>query len=298
MRVARRPVDHGLETDCLQRVIAVLLPKGTAARMSVQRLDQSNDRLPELGRTPLSNGTITISHRIEPLIGISNFRWMNPRGSPTEILPHEIAIITPYAGQVKEAKKQLRELDIGTEAGDGVQVCSVDGFQGTEKEIIILSLVRADLEKRSIGFIGDAQRMNVALTRARNSMFVLGHAEKLHCNELWNGLIEHCQQVPAKKGGRGYAEVPVPAAYRSERSKGKPEIQVEASARFHGYFANQCRKFLRGEKAAGAAKASSVSAAWGTTKAAPAAGAMTTGTCCNYAYDLSDFCCCTRAAYM
>jgi senataxin len=81
-----------------------------------------------------------------------------------------------------------------------IDVNSVDGFQGREKDIIVLSTVRSDLgqrEKRGIGFLRDARRMNVSITRARSSVFVLGHADTLAKDPLWEAALQdatdrHC----------------------------------------------------------------------------------------------------------
>jgi ATP-dependent RNA/DNA helicase IGHMBP2 len=75
-------------------------------------------------------------------------------------LPRELAVIAPYAAQVRLLREQLRI--------DGLEIDTVDGFQGREKEAVIISLVRSN-PKGEIGFLGDTRRMNVALTRARRN---------------------------------------------------------------------------------------------------------------------------------
>lgn len=71
---------------------------------------------------------------------------------------------------------------------------TIDGFQGQEKEIIIISCVRADDTKSSVGFLKDFRRMNVALTRAKTSMWILGHQKSLVKNKLWNRLITDARE--------------------------------------------------------------------------------------------------------
>lgn len=67
---------------------------------------------------------------------------------------------------------------------------TVDGFQGQEKDIIILSCVRAGPDVQSIGFLGDRRRMNVALTRAKSGLFILGSASTLERgDETWALII-------------------------------------------------------------------------------------------------------------
>ena len=65
----------------------------------------------------------------------------------------------------------------------------VDGFQGREKDIIILSCVRSNAQ-RQLGFVADARRLNVAITRAKNAMWIIGSSQHLARNAIWKSLIE------------------------------------------------------------------------------------------------------------
>lgn len=82
----------------------------------------------------------------------------------------EIAVITPYNGQLSLLSSALRPDFPGLELG------SVDGFQGREKEAIVFSLVRSN-DKREAGFLRDGRRLNVAMTRARRHLCVIGDGE-------------------------------------------------------------------------------------------------------------------------
>jgi len=109
---------------------------------------------------------------------------------PEQLSPREIGIVTPYNAQVRHIRKLLKE-HFGGEVGGRFEVNSVDGFQGREKAIMILSCVRSDRgreDRRGIGFLKDERRMNVMLTRARHSAFVLGHADTLRRDALWGSL--------------------------------------------------------------------------------------------------------------
>jgi len=67
---------------------------------------------------------------------------------------------------------------------------TVDGFQGQEKDIIILSCVRSGPNLRTIGFLKDVRRMNVALTRAKSSLFVIGNGPTLErSDERWKTIV-------------------------------------------------------------------------------------------------------------
>ncbi len=83
-----------------------------------------------------------------------------------------IGVITPYRAQVKRMKRLLEEKDLS------VEVKSVDGFQGREKEVIFISLVRSN-EEGNVGFLKDARRLNVAMTRARAKLVMVGDLKTL-----------------------------------------------------------------------------------------------------------------------
>jgi len=103
-----------------------------------------------------------------------------------------IGIISPYAAQVKlirekkENDESFRELDI--------EVNTVDGFQGQEKDMIIISLVRSN-EKGEIGFVSDERRLNVAMTRARKKLIIIGDMTTLANHKLFNQLAEHVESI-------------------------------------------------------------------------------------------------------
>lgn len=98
------------------------------------------------------------------------------------ILPEDIAVITPYAAQAR----RLRDL-IDHPA---IEIDTVDGFQGREKEAVVISLVRSN-NKGELGFLTDTRRMNVALTRARRKLIVFGDSSTLANHEFYLRLLEY-----------------------------------------------------------------------------------------------------------
>lgn len=99
------------------------------------------------------------------------------------VFPQDIGVISPYDAQVQHIKDVMGD--------SGVEVKSVDGFQGREKEVMIISFVRSN-ENGDIGFLSDYRRLNVALTRAKKKMFLVGDPETL-CQhsvykEMWEGI--------------------------------------------------------------------------------------------------------------
>jgi hypothetical protein len=106
------------------------------------------------------------------------------------LAPADMAVIAPYAAQVR----LLRELL----AVSGLEIDSVDGFQGREKEAVVISLVRSNA-KGEIGFLADVRRMNVAMTRARRRLLIVGDSATLAGHPFYARLIEHCQGSGAYK---------------------------------------------------------------------------------------------------
>lgn len=111
----------------------------------------------------------------------------------------KIGIITPYRGQLAELK-QVFHRRYGDDVLKNVDFNTTDAFQGRESEIIIFSCVRAS-STRGIGFLDDIRRMNVGLTRAKSSLWVLGNSRSLSQNEFWGGLIEDARRRNCYIGG-------------------------------------------------------------------------------------------------
>ncbi|KAL1923959.1 uncharacterized protein VTP21DRAFT_6994 [Calcarisporiella thermophila] len=106
---------------------------------------------------------------------------------PKTPLANRVGVITPYKQQLRELKRVF-ESRFGKGILSVVDFNTVDGFQGQEKDIIIFSCVRASGES-GVGFLADVRRMNVGLTRARSSIFILGHAKSLLRNRMWKALV-------------------------------------------------------------------------------------------------------------
>ncbi|CUM67907.1 uncharacterized protein PRCAT00005618001 [Priceomyces carsonii] len=107
---------------------------------------------------------------------------------PDHDLGGNIGIISPYKEQVRTLKSVFKS-KYGHSIFSEIDFNTVDGFQGQEKEIIIISCVRAS-ETGNVGFLSDIRRMNVALTRARTSLWILGNAKSLLRNTVWKELLD------------------------------------------------------------------------------------------------------------
>ncbi len=103
----------------------------------------------------------------------------------------QIGIITPYEGQRAYVVNHMAKNGaLGAEPYREIEVASVDSFQGREKDFIILSCVRSN-EQQGIGFLRDHRRLNVALTRAKYGIVIVGNPRILMKNALWNELLTH-----------------------------------------------------------------------------------------------------------
>ncbi|KFO94828.1 Uncharacterized protein C4orf21, partial [Buceros rhinoceros silvestris] len=100
-----------------------------------------------------------------------------------------IGVITLYKSQMSKIQNSLSSVSSEAFNVRAVQVSTVDAFQGAEKEVVVLSCVRT----RQMGFIDSEKRMNVALTRAKRHLLVVGSLACLSRNRLWGRVIRHCK---------------------------------------------------------------------------------------------------------
>jgi senataxin len=104
----------------------------------------------------------------------------------------KVGIITPYKSQLRELKSQF-SYKYGANIIDEIDFNTTDAFQGRESEVIIFSCVRAS-PAGGIGFLQDIRRMNVGLTRAKSSLWVLGNSQSLMRGEFWKKLVVDAQE--------------------------------------------------------------------------------------------------------
>ncbi|MCH2126685.1 MAG: AAA domain-containing protein [Pirellulaceae bacterium] len=104
------------------------------------------------------------------------------------LTPPEIAIIAPYAAQVRLIRSQC--------AMEGLEIDTVDGFQGREKEVILITCVRSNAQG-AIGFLADTRRINVALTRARRKLIVVGDSATIGAHPFYQQLLEYFEGIGA-----------------------------------------------------------------------------------------------------
>jgi len=104
-----------------------------------------------------------------------------------------VGIISPYREQVTLLEQLFRERAQTIPAHLHIQVQTIDSFQGQERDAIYVSLVRSN-DKHEIGFLKDYRRMNVAMTRARKKLVLIGDSATLANDAFYRKFIEHAEQ--------------------------------------------------------------------------------------------------------
>ena len=108
----------------------------------------------------------------------------------------EIGVIAPYRAQTKVLTESLENFELLSQISDHLTIDTVDAFQGRERDIIYISLVRSN-DKGIIGFLADQRRMNVAMTRAKMRLVMMGDSATLGSNEFYTKLIDYVQEMNA-----------------------------------------------------------------------------------------------------
>lgn len=126
----------------------------------------------------------------------------------------DVGIIAPYVAQVSLLTRLLNSDEkyrkrFSTTLGDhrklqlhNIDIKTVDGFEGREKEVIIFSTVRNN-PSGQIGFLADRRRLNVGLTRAKRGLFIIGSISTLKESKMAKGRADEARYVPTTRGGRG-----------------------------------------------------------------------------------------------
>ena len=110
----------------------------------------------------------------------------------------DVGIISPYRAQVQYLRHLIKRTDFYKPFRKIIAVNTVDGFQGQERDIIVISMVRSN-EEGQIGFLRDLRRMNVAITRARMKLIILGDSATLTRHPFYRRLKEYIDSLSEKK---------------------------------------------------------------------------------------------------
>ena len=115
------------------------------------------------------------------------------------VLPDKsIGIIAPYKAQTEILRDLIKENPAFDEVRDNISINSVDAFQGQERDIIYISLTRSN-DKNEIGFLKEYRRMNVAMTRAKTQLVIVGDSGTLGKDNFYNAVLDYAQIVGGYK---------------------------------------------------------------------------------------------------
>jgi superfamily I DNA and/or RNA helicase len=106
----------------------------------------------------------------------------------------DVGVISPYRAQVQYLRRLVKKRDFFKPYRSLISVNTVDGFQGQERDIILISLVRAN-DEGQIGFLRDLRRMNVAITRARMKLIILGDASTMTRHPFYKKLFDYIEAL-------------------------------------------------------------------------------------------------------
>ncbi len=104
-----------------------------------------------------------------------------------------IGIISPYKEQREWLKDNVTEFEFDKTKLHSLSIKTIDGFQGEERDVVYISLVRSN-EKQEIGFLNDLRRMNVAITRAKKKLVVIGDSSTIGASKFYNSFLEYCEK--------------------------------------------------------------------------------------------------------
>ena len=138
------------------------------------------------GRINKPEAELSIAQLKEYITKIGRERFLSER--------IDVGLISPYKAQVQYLRRLVRNDAFFKPYRQAITINTVDGFQGQERDVILISLVRAN-EEGQIGFLNDLRRMNVAITRARMKLIILGDASTLTRHAFYKKLYEYIESL-------------------------------------------------------------------------------------------------------
>lgn len=111
----------------------------------------------------------------------------------TDLPTLDIGIISTYKEQREWLKENISDFELDKTKLHSLSIKTIDGFQGEERDIIYISLVRSN-DAHEIGFLNDLRRMNVAITRARKKLVVIGDSSTIGSSNFYQSFLEYCEK--------------------------------------------------------------------------------------------------------
>jgi ATP-dependent RNA/DNA helicase IGHMBP2 len=116
-----------------------------------------------------------------------------------------LGIISPYNAQVVQLRENLKNFPLVEKYRNNISIDTVDGFQGQERDIIYISMVRSN-DNSEIGFLSDIRRMNVAMTRAKRKLVIIGDSATLGADSFYKGFLDYIDSIEAYKSAWEFME--------------------------------------------------------------------------------------------
>lgn len=155
--------------------------------INTENMDCNEEFIGEsFGRINKAEAALSISHLTNYINKIGKERFLEER--------IDIGVISPYKAQVQYLRQLIKRDVFFKPYRHLITINTVDGFQGQERDVILISLVRAN-EEGQIGFLNDLRRMNVAITRARMKLIILGDASTLTKHPFYKKLYEYIDKL-------------------------------------------------------------------------------------------------------
>ena len=171
-----------------------LPPRGEVSSDSNERSNVTNTPSPRGGREGAFGMSLINSFEAE--LTLQHLELYFSRIGKQRILDEKIdvGIISPYRAQVQLLRRMIKKREFFKPYRHLITVNTVDGFQGQERDVIVLSLVRSN-DEGQIGFLRDLRRMNVAITRARMKLIILGNVDTLTKHPFYKRLHEYISSL-------------------------------------------------------------------------------------------------------
>ncbi|MBK9285831.1 MAG: AAA family ATPase [Sphingobacteriaceae bacterium] len=116
----------------------------------------------------------------------------------------DVGIIAPYKEQIEWLKDNQSAFPLNTNKLASLNIKTIDGFQGEERDVIYISLVRSN-DKKEIGFLSDLRRMNVAITRAKKKLVIIGDSATVGVHPFYAAFLEYCEKNGAYRSAWEWA---------------------------------------------------------------------------------------------
>ncbi len=163
--------------------------------MSIEELDMGNDAAPSIKEEFVGESYGRIN-KAEALLTLDTLQQYFEHIGKQRLLDEciDVGIISPYRAQVQYLRRLLMKREFFKPFRRQISVNTVDGFQGQERDVILISMVRSN-DEGQIGFLRDLRRMNVAITRARMKVIILGNRQTLTRHPFYRQLWQYIARL-------------------------------------------------------------------------------------------------------